>query len=184
MDSRNDPFLHLIQYGPTDKEETDRGMASAKQLLAPHVLILQMLGSRFQATRYRRPGLMLLIQRLVIISGRAHRYMRLVSSSIFSPFCVFTSCPLTVRIRLLVKPALHSCSFDLRPSAVRAWMHTVRVPCGIPYTLRHLLGSLFGHCEFPRILFRSFFDYDRYRWSYGASKIQIRTDMELLSFLS
>ena len=63
-------------------------------------------------------------------------------------------------------------------------MHTVRTPCGIPCTLPRLLGSLFGHCEFPRILFQGFVDYDRYRWSYGASKIHIHTDMELLSFLS
>jgi phosphatidylinositol 4-kinase len=77
FDSYDDPFFHQIKYTPTDKEEIDRGMASAKRLLAPHVLILQMLISRFQAARYRRPGLMLLIQRLVLISARAHRYMRL-----------------------------------------------------------------------------------------------------------
>ena len=158
MDSRNDPFFHLIQYSPTEKEEIDREMASAKQLLAPHVPILQMLSSRLQAARYRRPGLVLLIQRLVLISARAHRYMRLVSSSIFSAFCVLTSCSLPVHIRLLVKPGLHCCHSDLRPSAVRAWMRTVRTPCGIPYTLLGLLGSLFDHCEFPRILFRGFVD--------------------------
>lgn len=83
LDSYDDPFFHPIKYSPTDKEEIDRGMASAKRLLAPHVLILQMLISRFQAARYRRPGLMLLIQRLVLISARAHRYMRLVPFFIF-----------------------------------------------------------------------------------------------------
>jgi len=82
FDSYDDPFFHPIQYSPTDKEEIDRGMTSAKRLLAPHVLILQMLISRFQAARYRRPGLMLLIQRLVLISARAHRYMRFVFSFI------------------------------------------------------------------------------------------------------
>ena len=87
--SCNDPFFHPIQYSPTNKEEIDRGMASAKRLLAPHVLILQMLISRFQAARYRRPGLMLLIQRLVLISARAHRYMRLVASLISSATCVY-----------------------------------------------------------------------------------------------
>ena len=79
FDSYDDPFFHQIKYSPTDKEEIDQGMASAQRLLAPHVLILQMLISRFQAARYRRPGLMLLIQRLVLISARAHRYMRFVS---------------------------------------------------------------------------------------------------------
>jgi len=76
--SYDDPFFHPIKYSPTDKEGIGRGMASAKRLLAPHVLILQMLISRFQAARYRRPGLMLIIQRLVLISARAHRYMRSV----------------------------------------------------------------------------------------------------------
>jgi phosphatidylinositol 4-kinase len=83
VNSYDDPFFHPIKYSPTDKEEIDQGMASAKRLLAPHVLILQMLISRLQAARYRRPGLMLLIQRLVLISARAHRYMRFASSFIF-----------------------------------------------------------------------------------------------------
>ena len=123
-------------------------MANAKRLLAPHVLILQMLSSRFQAARYRRPGLMLLIQRLALISARAHRYMRQVSSSISSALCVLMSCSLIVRIRLLAKLVLHSCYSDLKPSAVRVWMHTARTPCGIPYTLPRLHGSPFDHCEF------------------------------------
>ena len=80
MGSYDDPFFHTIKYSPTDKEEIGRGMANAKRLLDPHVLILQMLISRFQAARYRRPGLMLIIQRLVLISARAHRYMRFVST--------------------------------------------------------------------------------------------------------
>jgi len=77
-----DPFFHPIKYSPTDKEGIGREMALAKPLLAPHdhVLILQMLISRFQAARYRRPGLMLIIQRLVLISARAHQYMRSVPS--------------------------------------------------------------------------------------------------------
>lgn len=159
-------------------------MASAKRLLAPHVLILQMLSSRFQAARYRRPGLMLLIQRLVLISARAHRYMRSVSSSTFLAFYIFISCSLAVHIRLLAKPVLHSCYSDLRPSVVQTLMHTARMPCGIPYTLPHSLGSLFNHCEFPGTLFRRFVNYNGYRWTYGANKIQIHTDVKLLSEFS
>ena len=64
-------------------------MANAKRLLAPHVLILQMLISRFQAARYRRPGLMLVIQRLALISARAHRYMRFVSSFVLQVICAY-----------------------------------------------------------------------------------------------
>jgi phosphatidylinositol 4-kinase len=89
FDSYDDPFFHSVQYSPTDKEEINRGMVNAKRLLAPHVLILQMLISRLQAARYRRPGLMLLIQRLVLISARAHRYMRFVSFYFLSCPCVY-----------------------------------------------------------------------------------------------
>ena len=126
MDSCNDPFFHPIQYSPTDKEEIDRGMASAKRLLDPHVLILQMLISRFQAARYRRPGLMLLIQRLVLISARAHRYMRSALSSISSTISEPMDSLFTAHIPLLGKPVFRFCYSDLRPSVVRAWMRTAR----------------------------------------------------------
>jgi len=129
VDGCNNPFFHLTQYSLTDKEEIYRGMASTKRLLAPHVLILQMLSSRFQATRYRRPGLMLLIQRLALISARAHRYMRLVIYLLgflcLHALFVGNTHPLTreARFTLLL--------FGLKPSAVRVWMHTARTPCGI-----------------------------------------------------
>lgn len=74
--SYDDPFYHPVNYSPTDKDEIDRGTVNARRLLTPHVLVLQMLLSRLQAARYRRPGLMLLIQRLVLTSARAHRYIR------------------------------------------------------------------------------------------------------------
>ncbi|KZT09606.1 atypical/PIKK/PI4K protein kinase [Laetiporus sulphureus 93-53] len=68
----SDPFIHPIEYNPTDKDLIDRASASARRRLVPHVLILQFLFSRMQAARYRRPGLMLLIQRLAMSSARAH----------------------------------------------------------------------------------------------------------------
>lgn len=74
--SYNDPFYHPIHYSPTDKEVIDRGMATARRLLTPHALVLQMLLSRLQAARYRRPGVMFLIQHLVLRSARAHRSLR------------------------------------------------------------------------------------------------------------
>lgn len=43
------------------------------RLLTPHILVLQLLFSRLQAARYRRPGLMLLFQRLALSSARAHK---------------------------------------------------------------------------------------------------------------
>ncbi|KAJ6618823.1 hypothetical protein B0H10DRAFT_2217316 [Mycena sp. CBHHK59/15] len=71
----DDPFYHPVAYSPTDKDVIDRGMANARRLLTPHALVLQMLFSRLQAARYRRPGVMFLIQHLVLRSARAHKHM-------------------------------------------------------------------------------------------------------------
>ncbi|KAJ7047187.1 hypothetical protein C8F04DRAFT_987659 [Mycena alexandri] len=71
----DDPFYHPIDYAPTDKDVIDRGMVNARRLLTPHALVLQMLFSRLQAARYRRPGVMFLIQHLVLRSARAHKHM-------------------------------------------------------------------------------------------------------------
>ncbi|KAH9843165.1 atypical/PIKK/PI4K protein kinase [Rhodofomes roseus] len=68
-----DPFLHPVEYNPTDKTVIDRSTASARRLLSPHTLILQLLFSRMQAARYRKPGLMLLLQRLALASARAYK---------------------------------------------------------------------------------------------------------------
>lgn len=74
--SYDDPFYHAIDYSPTDKDVIDRGMTTARRVLTPHALVLQMLLSRLQAARYRRPGVMFLIQHLVLRSARAHRSLR------------------------------------------------------------------------------------------------------------
>ena len=74
--SYDDPFYRPIHYSPTDQEVIDRGMVTARRLLTPHALVLQMLLSRLQAARYRRPGVMFLIQHLVLRSARAHRSLR------------------------------------------------------------------------------------------------------------
>ncbi|KAG9126585.1 phosphatidylinositol-4- kinase [Ceratobasidium sp. 392] len=65
-----DPFKHPVQYNPTDKTEMDQSLADARRLLVPHTILLQMLRSRFQAVRYRNPGLMQLLLRLVLRSTR------------------------------------------------------------------------------------------------------------------
>ncbi|TFK42384.1 hypothetical protein BDQ12DRAFT_676115 [Crucibulum laeve] len=70
-----DPFYSSIGYSPTNKEEIDRGMANARRMLTPHALVLQMLFSRLQAARYHRPGVMLLIQHLLLRSARAYKYL-------------------------------------------------------------------------------------------------------------
>ncbi|KAF8891248.1 hypothetical protein BD779DRAFT_1514119 [Infundibulicybe gibba] len=69
----DDPFYHPINYSPTDKEVIDRGMVNARRLLIPHALAIQMLLSRLQAARYRRPGVMFLIQQLVLRSVKAFK---------------------------------------------------------------------------------------------------------------
>lgn len=74
--SYDDPFYHPIDYSPTDKDVIDRGMTTARRLVTPHALVLQMLLSRLQAARYRRPGVMFLVQHLVLRSARAHRLLR------------------------------------------------------------------------------------------------------------
>ncbi|KAI0032206.1 hypothetical protein K488DRAFT_50373 [Vararia minispora EC-137] len=71
----DDPFCHGVQYTPTDKELIDHHVNQARRLLSPHTLILQMLFSRLQAARYRKPGLMFLIVRMVLQSARAYRLM-------------------------------------------------------------------------------------------------------------
>ena len=78
--SYDDPFYHSVSYSPTDKETIDRGLAQARRILTPHALVLQMLFSRLQAARYHRPGVMLIIQHLVLRTARAFRTMRCVSS--------------------------------------------------------------------------------------------------------
>ncbi|KAE9409758.1 hypothetical protein BT96DRAFT_962286 [Gymnopus androsaceus JB14] len=69
----DDPFYHPISYSPTDKAAIDLGTTHALRLLLPHALVLQMLLSRLQAARYRRPGVMFLLQHLVLRSARAHQ---------------------------------------------------------------------------------------------------------------
>ncbi|KAG7092795.1 hypothetical protein E1B28_009114 [Marasmius oreades] len=71
--NHEDPFFHPISYSPTTKEEIDRDGNNARRLINPHSLVLQMLFSRLQAARYRRPGVMFLIQHLVLRSARAHK---------------------------------------------------------------------------------------------------------------
>ncbi|KAI0275884.1 atypical/PIKK/PI4K protein kinase [Russula aff. rugulosa BPL654] len=69
----DDPFYHPIDYAPTDKDVIDRATRHARRLLTPHTLVLQMLFSRLHAAKFRKPGLMLLIQRLVLRSAKAYR---------------------------------------------------------------------------------------------------------------
>ncbi|TRM58568.1 hypothetical protein BD626DRAFT_550606 [Schizophyllum amplum] len=70
-----DPFFHPVDYAPTDKELIDRSSAAARRLTAPHALVLEMLFSRLQAARYRKPEVMFIIQHLVLRTARAFSEM-------------------------------------------------------------------------------------------------------------
>ncbi|GJJ07619.1 hypothetical protein Clacol_001823 [Clathrus columnatus] len=70
-----DPCYTPIEYSPTEKADIDRAVMSARRVLMPHTLLLQMLSSRYQAVRYNRPGLVLLFIRLALRSARAHSLM-------------------------------------------------------------------------------------------------------------
>ncbi|KAG8934422.1 phosphatidylinositol-4- kinase [Tulasnella sp. 417] len=71
----DDPFNHPIAYSPTDRADIDTNLRNARRLLTPHTLLVSMLHSRFQAVRYRHPGLILLLLRLVLRSCQAFETM-------------------------------------------------------------------------------------------------------------
>ncbi|CAE7106800.1 unnamed protein product [Rhizoctonia solani] len=66
----NDPFRYPVGYNPTNKSDMDKILEDTRRLLVPHTILLQMLRSRFQAVRYKNPGLMQLLLRLVLRSTR------------------------------------------------------------------------------------------------------------------
>lgn len=82
--SYQDPFYHSIDYSPTDNEGIDRAAAHARRVLTPHKLVLQMLFSRLQASRYHRPAIMLLIQQIVLRTAHACKSMRYVDKTTIS----------------------------------------------------------------------------------------------------
>jgi hypothetical protein len=104
--SYDDPLYHSISYAPTNKDEIDRQAAMARRLLTPHALILQMLLSRLQAARYRKLGIMRLIQRLILRSACNHRKMRCVGMRARR---ARSHVLVTAPMRLLAKPASLSC---------------------------------------------------------------------------
>lgn len=80
LSSYDDPFYHHVDYSPTNNEDIDRANVLARRRLAPHGVILQMLFSRLQAARYRKPGIMRLLQRLILRSAKSCSVMRYVTS--------------------------------------------------------------------------------------------------------
>jgi len=74
--SYRDPFASPVAYSPSDKKIMDLELAKARRLLRPHLLLVQVLSSQFQAVKYREPGIMISLIRLMMRSLAASRIMR------------------------------------------------------------------------------------------------------------
>ena len=75
MDYR-DPFEQPVEYSPSDKKVMDLELAKARKMLRPHLLLVQVLSSQFQAVKYREPGIMVSLIRLMMRSLSASTRMR------------------------------------------------------------------------------------------------------------
>lgn len=84
MDSYDDPFAAPVEYSPSDKKIMDLELAKARRLLKPHLLLIQVLSSQFQAVKYREPGIMMSIIRLMMRSIAASARMRWVREEYLS----------------------------------------------------------------------------------------------------
>ncbi|KAG6820652.1 hypothetical protein H0H93_013851 [Arthromyces matolae] len=156
-----DPFDEPITYSPTDKETIDKGAANAHRVLTPHVLVLQMLLSRLQAARYRRPQMMFLIQHLVLRSARAYRLM-----------------------------STHALAREERFSLLLFGFETLKSSHLDPYSESLLRESLYSvafswfavrpqYVSFMVFLFIE--PLTQYRWSFGANRAQIDADIKVLA---
>lgn len=66
--SYHDPFEQPIEYSPSDKKIIDVEMNKARRLLRPHLLLIQVLSSQFQAVKYTEAGIMISLARLIMRS--------------------------------------------------------------------------------------------------------------------
>ena len=74
--SYQDPFETPIEYAPTDNKLMALEMIKAKRMLRPHLLLIQVLSSQFQAIKYRESGIMVSLIRLMMRSLGAAKRMR------------------------------------------------------------------------------------------------------------
>ncbi|ORY33464.1 hypothetical protein BCR39DRAFT_520273 [Naematelia encephala] len=70
-----DPFETPVEYSPSDKKILDLELAKARRLLRPHLLLINVLSSQFQAVKYREPGIMTSLIRLMMRSLVASKKM-------------------------------------------------------------------------------------------------------------
>ncbi|BEI82759.1 hypothetical protein CcaverHIS002_0306270 [Cutaneotrichosporon cavernicola] len=71
----HDPFETPIEYTPSDKKTMDVEKKKADRLLRPHLLLLQVLSSQFQAVKYSEAGIMISLARLMMRSLGAADHM-------------------------------------------------------------------------------------------------------------
>lgn len=74
--SYRDPFEMPVEYSPSDKKILDLELAKARRMLKPHLLLVQVLSSQFQAIKYRESGIMVSLTRLMMRSLAAAKHMR------------------------------------------------------------------------------------------------------------
>ena len=65
-----------VEYSQSDKKVLDLELAKARRLLRPHLLLIQVLSSQFQAIKYRESGIMTSLIRLMMRSLAAAKKMR------------------------------------------------------------------------------------------------------------
>lgn len=176
--SAQNPFYHPIEYSPTDKADIDRAAAAARRFLTPHTLLLQMLLSRFQAVRYSRPGLVLLILRLVLRSARAYRMLRLVHNA-----------PLYMQGGAHFRNSTHPLARENRFSFLIFGFETLkstRMDSACEHNLRDALYSVAfswfstaPQCVQTSMI-NAFINWHR-RWSFGADRVQLEAEIKLLN---
>lgn len=108
------PFQHPIEYSPTDKDVMDHELAAAQRMLKPHLLLIQVVASRFQAVKYREAGIMVAIIRLLMRSFKAHKLMsthplarEVRFSLVLFGFQVLSSCKLEMGLELRFRDMLY-----------------------------------------------------------------------------
>lgn len=66
--SYNDPFVTPVEYSPSDFKIIDIELAKARRLLRPHLLVIQMLSTQFEAVKDSKSGSVMPIIRLMMRS--------------------------------------------------------------------------------------------------------------------
>lgn len=114
----HDPFVQPIEYAPSDKHVMDVELARARRLLRPHLLLVQILSSQFQAVKYRAPGIMVSLARLMLRSLGAFKKMsthplsrEVRFSLLLFGFQILASSKMESLLEMRFRDALFNCAF-------------------------------------------------------------------------